>query len=58
LVKKVIQVSDAEVSDGISIREIGVRVFAVEGQVHVMAFYMVHAADIFKQISTQLEQDH
>ncbi|GJU27375.1 hypothetical protein Tco_1165996 [Tanacetum coccineum] len=33
LVKKVIQVSDAEVADGITIREIGPRVFAVEGQV-------------------------
>nr|GEX34382.1 hypothetical protein [Tanacetum cinerariifolium] len=33
LVKKVIQVSDAEVVAGFSIREIGSRVFAVEGQV-------------------------
>nr|GFA52557.1 hypothetical protein [Tanacetum cinerariifolium] len=33
LVKKVIQVSDAEVAAGISIGEIGLRVFAVEGQV-------------------------
>ncbi|GJR84123.1 hypothetical protein Tco_0154908 [Tanacetum coccineum] len=33
LVKKVIQVSDAEVADGIAIGEIGPRVFAVEGHV-------------------------
>nr|GEX54571.1 hypothetical protein [Tanacetum cinerariifolium] len=32
LVKKVIQVSDAEVADGITIREIGPKVFAIEGQ--------------------------
>ncbi|GKG52752.1 hypothetical protein Tco_0549864, partial [Tanacetum coccineum] len=37
LVKKVIQVSDAEVADGITIGEIGPRVSAVEGQVQVMA---------------------
>nr|GFA70594.1 hypothetical protein [Tanacetum cinerariifolium]GFA70647.1 hypothetical protein [Tanacetum cinerariifolium] len=35
LVKKVIQVSDAEVANGIAIGEIGSRVFAVEGQVQV-----------------------
>ncbi|GJT71709.1 hypothetical protein Tco_1030995 [Tanacetum coccineum] len=35
LVKKVIQVSDAEVADGITIGEIGPRVSAVEGQVQV-----------------------
>nr|GFC60384.1 hypothetical protein [Tanacetum cinerariifolium] len=37
LVKKVIQVSDAKVAAGVSIGEIGPRVFAIEGQVHVMA---------------------
>nr|GEU99860.1 hypothetical protein [Tanacetum cinerariifolium] len=35
LVQKVIQVSDAKVAAGISIREIGPRVFAVEGHVQV-----------------------
>ncbi|GJY35234.1 hypothetical protein Tco_0420612, partial [Tanacetum coccineum] len=35
LVKKVIQVSDAEVADGITIGEIGPRVSAIEGQVQV-----------------------
>nr|GEV98843.1 hypothetical protein [Tanacetum cinerariifolium] len=37
LVKKVIQVSDAEVADGIAIREIGLRVPAVEGHVQLQA---------------------
>ncbi|GKF46220.1 hypothetical protein Tco_0136022, partial [Tanacetum coccineum] len=37
LVKKVIQVSNAEVAAGISIGEIGPRVFDVEGHVQVMA---------------------
>ncbi|GKF52596.1 hypothetical protein Tco_0159506, partial [Tanacetum coccineum] len=35
LVQKVIQVSDAEVAAGVTIGEIGPRVFAVEGQVQV-----------------------
>nr|GEU30964.1 hypothetical protein [Tanacetum cinerariifolium] len=56
LVKKVIQVSDAEVAAGISIGEISPRVFAVDGQVQVMASQMVHAADIIEQIGTQVEQ--
>ncbi|GJT20464.1 hypothetical protein Tco_0890401 [Tanacetum coccineum] len=41
LVKKVIQVSDAEVADDITIEEIGFRVSAVEGQVQFMASQMV-----------------
>nr|GEY88245.1 hypothetical protein [Tanacetum cinerariifolium] len=56
LVQKVIQVSDDEVAYGISIREIGPRVFAVKGQVQVMASQMVHAVDRFEQIDTQVEQ--
>ncbi|GKB87704.1 hypothetical protein Tco_0959976 [Tanacetum coccineum] len=56
LVTKVIQVSDVEVASGISIGEIGLRVFVVEGQVQVMASQMVHAADRFEQIGTQVEQ--
>ncbi|GJY73335.1 hypothetical protein Tco_0477766 [Tanacetum coccineum] len=56
LVKKVIQVSDAEVAAGVTIGEIGPRVFAIEGRVQVMASQMVHAADIFEQIGTQVEQ--
>nr|GEW24767.1 hypothetical protein [Tanacetum cinerariifolium] len=47
LVKKVIQVSDAEVADGIIIWEIGPRVSTVEGQLHV---------DKLEQVRTQVEQ--
>ncbi|GKE40178.1 hypothetical protein Tco_1463583, partial [Tanacetum coccineum] len=49
-------VSDAEVAAGVTIGEIGLRVFAIEGQMHVMASQMVHDADIFEQIGTQVEQ--
>ncbi|GKA93859.1 hypothetical protein Tco_0815845 [Tanacetum coccineum] len=56
LMKKVIQVSDAEVAAGVTIEDIGPRVFAIEGQVQVMASQMVHAADRFEQIGTQVEQ--
>nr|GEU29548.1 hypothetical protein [Tanacetum cinerariifolium] len=53
LVKKVIQVGDVEVAAGISIREIGLRVFSVEGEVQVMASQMVHVTERFEQIGTQ-----
>ncbi|GJX24126.1 hypothetical protein Tco_0228571 [Tanacetum coccineum] len=53
LVKKVIQVSDAEVVDGIAIREIGPRVSAVEGHVQVMASQMVHAVGRLEQAAVQ-----
>ncbi|GKE80694.1 hypothetical protein Tco_1550694 [Tanacetum coccineum] len=58
LVKKVIQVRDAEVAAGISIGEIGLRFFAIEGHVHVMTSQMVHVTDKFEQIDTQVEQGH
>nr|GFA28239.1 hypothetical protein [Tanacetum cinerariifolium] len=45
LVKKIIQVSGAEVAAGITIREIGPRIFVVKRQVRVMISQMVHAAD-------------
>nr|GFB74283.1 hypothetical protein [Tanacetum cinerariifolium] len=51
LVKKVIQVSDAEVAASVSIGEIGSRVFDMEGQMQVMASQMVHAADRWEQLS-------
>nr|GEV73835.1 hypothetical protein [Tanacetum cinerariifolium] len=41
LVKKVVQVSDVEVADGVTIWEIGPRVSIVEGHVQVMASQMV-----------------
>ncbi|GJT07646.1 hypothetical protein Tco_0842108 [Tanacetum coccineum] len=53
LVKKVIQVSDVEVADGITIGEIGLRISVVEGHVQVMASQMVYAADRFKQAAVQ-----
>ncbi|GJS78161.1 hypothetical protein Tco_0728042 [Tanacetum coccineum] len=56
LVKKVIQVSDAKVAAGVSIREIGPRGFAIEGQVQVMASQMVRATDRFGQVGAQVEQ--
>ncbi|GJT87116.1 hypothetical protein Tco_1068833 [Tanacetum coccineum] len=56
LVKKVIQVSDVEVADGIAIGEIGPRVSAVEGQVHVMASQMVQAVGRLEQVGTHVEQ--
>ncbi|GKG37324.1 hypothetical protein Tco_0447497 [Tanacetum coccineum] len=56
LVKKVIQVSDAEVAVGVTIGEIGPRVFAIEGQVHVMTSQMVHTADRFEHIGTHKKQ--
>nr|GEY25051.1 hypothetical protein [Tanacetum cinerariifolium] len=56
LVKKVIQVSDAEVAAGVSIKEIGPRVFAIEGQVQMMASQMVHPADRWEQDDAQVEQ--
>ncbi|GKE58399.1 hypothetical protein Tco_1497584, partial [Tanacetum coccineum] len=49
LVKKVIQVSDAEVADIIAIGEIGPRVFAIERQVQVMASQMVQAMGMLEQ---------
>ncbi|GKF84855.1 hypothetical protein Tco_0249753 [Tanacetum coccineum] len=56
LVQKVIQVSDEEVAVGVTIGEIGQRVFAIEGQVQVMASQMVHAADRWEQVGAQVEQ--
>ncbi|GJV37073.1 hypothetical protein Tco_1409550 [Tanacetum coccineum] len=56
VMKKVIQVSDAEVAAGVFIREIGPRVFAIEGQMQVMVSQMVHAADRWEQVGAQVEQ--
>ncbi|GKE42736.1 hypothetical protein Tco_1470020, partial [Tanacetum coccineum] len=56
LVKKVIQVSDAEVVDGIIIGEIGPRVSAIEGQVQIMVSQMVQAKDRLEQVGAQVDQ--
>ncbi|GKF66067.1 hypothetical protein Tco_0192584 [Tanacetum coccineum] len=50
LVQKVMQVGDVEVAAGVTIGEIGPRVFAVEGQVQVIASQMAHAAYIWEQV--------
>nr|GFA97274.1 hypothetical protein [Tanacetum cinerariifolium] len=55
LVQRVNQVSDAEVEPGVTIRELGPRIYAVKGQVHVMASQMVHAADRWEQVGAQGE---
>nr|GEW46411.1 hypothetical protein [Tanacetum cinerariifolium] len=49
-------VSDAEVADGITIEDIGLRVFAIEGQVQVMASQMVQAMDRLEQVGAHGEQ--
>ncbi|GJV11826.1 hypothetical protein Tco_1353367 [Tanacetum coccineum] len=57
LVKKVIKVSDAEVADNITIREIGPSVSAIEGQVHDMASQMVQAMGrLEQQRDSQIQQ--
>ncbi|GJT26072.1 hypothetical protein Tco_0906347 [Tanacetum coccineum] len=57
LVTKVIQMSYAKVSAGVTIGEIGPRIFAIEGHVQVMVSQMVHAAYRFEQIGTHVEHD-
>nr|GEY47367.1 hypothetical protein [Tanacetum cinerariifolium] len=56
LVKKVIQVSDVEVAEDITIREIGPRVSAIEGQVQVITSQMVQTVDTLKHVGAQVEQ--
>ncbi|GJU87256.1 hypothetical protein Tco_1294802 [Tanacetum coccineum] len=45
-----VEVSDAGVASGVTIREIGLRVYAVEGQVRVVVSQIAHAVDIWEQI--------
>ncbi|GKB24310.1 hypothetical protein Tco_0863711 [Tanacetum coccineum] len=56
LVKKVIQVSDAEVAYSITIGEMGLMVSVIEGQVQVMASKMVQVMGRLEQIHTQMEK--
>nr|GEZ40207.1 hypothetical protein [Tanacetum cinerariifolium] len=44
------EVSDAEVAASVTIGELGLRIYAVEGHVLVMASQMVHAADRWEQV--------
>nr|GFD11310.1 hypothetical protein [Tanacetum cinerariifolium] len=55
-VKKVIQLSDAKVADGIAIREIIPRVSAIEGHVQVMTSQMVQVVGKLEKVGTQIEQ--
>ncbi|GJZ70948.1 hypothetical protein Tco_0634799 [Tanacetum coccineum] len=57
LVKKVIMVSDTEVAYNIAIGEIRLRVYAIEGQVQVMASQMVQTVSRLEQVGTRIEQD-
>ncbi|GKB05524.1 hypothetical protein Tco_0833719 [Tanacetum coccineum] len=55
LVQRVIQGSDAEIATGFIIREIGLRVLVVEGQMQVMASQMIQAVDRVEQVGVQVE---
>ncbi|GKA41840.1 hypothetical protein Tco_0734500 [Tanacetum coccineum] len=55
LVQRVIQGSDAKIAAGVTIREIGPRVLAVEGQMQVMASHMIQTVDIVEQVGVQVE---
>ncbi|GJW66160.1 hypothetical protein Tco_0118044 [Tanacetum coccineum] len=46
-------IEDLKVATGVTIRKIGPRVFAVEGQVLVIASQMTHAADRWEQVGAQ-----
>ncbi|GJZ81412.1 hypothetical protein Tco_0646406 [Tanacetum coccineum] len=56
LVQRVNQVSDARVAAGVTIGEIGPRVYAVEGQVQVVVSQIAHAVDRWEQVGAQVEQ--
>ncbi|GJS07709.1 hypothetical protein Tco_0364505 [Tanacetum coccineum] len=49
------QGSDAEIAVGVIIREIGLRVLDVEGQMQVMASKMIQAVDRVEQVDVQVE---
>nr|GFC08730.1 hypothetical protein [Tanacetum cinerariifolium] len=55
LVQRVNQVSDAGVAAGVTIREIGPRVYAVEGQVYVVVSQIAHVVDRWEQVGAQIE---
>ncbi|GJY00801.1 hypothetical protein Tco_0358953 [Tanacetum coccineum] len=56
LVQRVNQVSDAKVAAGVTIGELGPRVYAIEGQVQVIVSQMAHAVDRWEQVGAQVEQ--
>ncbi|GJX60832.1 hypothetical protein Tco_0292222 [Tanacetum coccineum] len=49
-------IDDLKVAAGVTIGELGPRVYAVEGQVQVIVSQMAHAADRWEQVSAQVEQ--
>ncbi|GJU71237.1 hypothetical protein Tco_1262642 [Tanacetum coccineum] len=53
LMQRVIQGSDTEVMVGVTIREVGPRIFAVEGQMQVMSSQMIQVVDRVEQIDVQ-----
>ncbi|GJR23448.1 hypothetical protein Tco_0971975 [Tanacetum coccineum] len=56
LVHRVNQVSDAEVAAGVTIGELGPRVYAVEGHIQVIVSQKAHAVDRWEQVGAQVEQ--
>ncbi|GJQ97101.1 hypothetical protein Tco_0008240 [Tanacetum coccineum] len=49
-------IEDLRVAAGVTIREIGPRVYAVEGQVQVVVSQIAYAVDIWEQVGAQVEQ--
>nr|GEW39170.1 hypothetical protein [Tanacetum cinerariifolium] len=56
LVKNMVKVSDDEVADSITIREIHPRVAIVEGKVHVMVSQAVQVVSRLEEIQTRVQQ--
>ncbi|GJY91862.1 hypothetical protein Tco_0507644 [Tanacetum coccineum] len=53
--QRVVHGSDAEIAAGVTIREIGPRVLAVEEQMQVMVSQMIQAVDRMEQFGVQVE---
>ncbi|GKC41195.1 hypothetical protein Tco_1058917 [Tanacetum coccineum] len=56
LVKRVNQVSDAEVTTGVTIGELGPGVYAIKRQVQVIVSQMAHDANRWEHVGAQVEQ--
>ncbi|GKC38794.1 hypothetical protein Tco_1051178, partial [Tanacetum coccineum] len=57
-VQRVIQGSDAEITDGVIIGEIGPRVLVVEGKMQVMASQMIQVVDRVEQVGRCVVERH
>ncbi|GJY33043.1 hypothetical protein Tco_0417512, partial [Tanacetum coccineum] len=55
LEQRVVQGSDVEIAAGVIIREIGLRVLAVEGQMQVIVSQMIQTVDRVEQVGVQVE---